>query len=190
MADQWKKLRGQEVAPPAEYMEKLKSRKAEVGEQLDRSRAATRFEAPPAVGARPPRRRAAPAPGSPADAEAGPRGRRPARRPGPRPRRAEGRAAESYTNRLLKAKQKVWEEREKDKDKDVTDPVRTTSEPADGGWPDADPSDHRERTSTMSTAEPATMEARAEEFRDGLQPGQGRDRQGDRRPRRDRPRRP
>src|SRR5262249_56090704 len=47
VADQWKKLRGQEVAPPAEYMEKLKTRKAEVGEQLDRSRAATRFEAPP-----------------------------------------------------------------------------------------------------------------------------------------------
>ena len=47
VADQWKKLRGQEVAPPVEYMEKLKSRKAEVGEQIDRSRAATRFEAPP-----------------------------------------------------------------------------------------------------------------------------------------------
>ena len=51
-ADQWKKLRGREVAPRVEYMEKLKSRKAEVGEQLDRSRAATRFEAPP-----PPHRR-------------------------------------------------------------------------------------------------------------------------------------
>ena len=30
---QWEKLRGREVAPPVEYMEKLKSRKAEVGEQ-------------------------------------------------------------------------------------------------------------------------------------------------------------
>src|SRR4051794_6985024 len=49
VADQWKKLRGQEVAPPVEYMEKLRSRKAEVGEQLDRSRAATRFEPMPAT---------------------------------------------------------------------------------------------------------------------------------------------
>ncbi len=47
IGDQWKKLRGENVAPPVEYMEKLKSKKAEVGEQLDRSRAATRFEAPP-----------------------------------------------------------------------------------------------------------------------------------------------
>ena len=97
-------------------MEKLRSRKAEVGEQLDRSRAATRFEAPPPAG-RGRRRRAAP--------------RRDARRPSPAPpdrppaEPAPGLAPdgpkpdqpESYTNRLLKAKQKVWEEREKDKDK-------------------------------------------------------------------------
>ena len=47
VSDQWKKLRGREVAPATEYMEKLRSRKAEVGEQLDRSYAASRFEAPP-----------------------------------------------------------------------------------------------------------------------------------------------
>jgi hypothetical protein len=120
--DQWEKLRGREVAPRVEYMEKLRSRKAEVGDQLDRSRAATRFEAP-----------------APSDAEGsaatppnvidelmkggtgeGPRA--PERAPttktpglgatGPKPE------AESYTNRLLKAKNKVWEDREKDgKDK-------------------------------------------------------------------------
>ena len=45
--DQWEKLRGREVAPPVEYMEKLKGRKAEVNDQIDRSRAATRYEAPP-----------------------------------------------------------------------------------------------------------------------------------------------
>jgi hypothetical protein len=44
--DQWQKLQGREVAPPVEYMEKLKGRKAEVSDQIERSRAATRFEAP------------------------------------------------------------------------------------------------------------------------------------------------
>ncbi|MHC5540759.1 glutamine amidotransferase, partial [Singulisphaera rosea] len=49
VADQWKKLRGQEVAPPVEYLEKLKGKKAEVGEQLERSRSNIRYEAPPAA---------------------------------------------------------------------------------------------------------------------------------------------
>src|SRR5262249_55163902 len=53
VSDRWKKLRGQEVAVATDYMEKLRSRKAEVGEQIDRSRAATRFEAPPPVPGRP-----------------------------------------------------------------------------------------------------------------------------------------
>ena len=114
VADQWKKLRGQEVAVATDYMEKLRSRKAEVGEQIDRSRSATRFEAPP------------PSPDRPFDAtlvegasgginvetargavKATP-GLAPEEKP-PEP--------ESYTNRLLKAKQKVWEEREKDQDR-------------------------------------------------------------------------
>jgi hypothetical protein len=112
--DQWEKLRGREVAPRVEYMEKLKSRKAEVNDQLDRSRAATRFEAPSptegdtpqvdvigdlmqggSAGPRPPERR--PPPKSPGLAAEGPKPE-----------------AESYTNRLLKAKNKVWEDREKD----------------------------------------------------------------------------
>jgi hypothetical protein len=115
--DQWDKLKGREVAPPVEYMEKLKSRKAEVNDQIDRSRSATRYEAP-----------------APSDApetpnvvdelmQGGTSGPKPAeRRPQPQ---APGLAAEgpkpeaeSYTNRLLKAKNKVWEDREKDnKDK-------------------------------------------------------------------------
>ncbi|HEX8203332.1 MAG TPA: hypothetical protein VF590_22845, partial [Isosphaeraceae bacterium] len=115
VANQWLKLRGREVAPPVEYMEKLKSRKAEVGEQLDRTRSATRFEPPPL-----------PTPSGPIGEpllEGAPRGDSPrAARPGPaqpglaptEPRPSE---AESYTNRLLRAKQKVWEEREKDKGK-------------------------------------------------------------------------
>lgn len=115
--DQWEKLKGREVAPPVEYMEKLKGRKAEVNEQLDRSRAATRFEAPPPSDAP-----AAPGivdelmlggtPG-PRPAERRPQAQAPGMAPaGPQPE------AESYTNRLLKAKNKVWEDREKDgKDK-------------------------------------------------------------------------
>jgi hypothetical protein len=110
VADQWKKLRGQEVAPPAEYMEKLRSRKAEVGEQLDRSRAATRFEPMPT----------APAPNEPlltGDApDAASREAAKARPAGPNLAPDEKKPEpESYTNRLLQAKKKVWEEREKDK---------------------------------------------------------------------------
>jgi hypothetical protein len=112
IADQWKKLRGMDVAPATEYMEKLKSRKAEVGEQIDRSRAATRFEAPPV-------------PTVPLDeplldvanqtlARAP---ERPANQPSLAPEGPKPPDPESYTNRLLKAKQKVWEEREKDKGK-------------------------------------------------------------------------
>ena len=41
----WRQFRGQETTAPTEYLEKLKSRKAEVGESIDRTRAATRFEA-------------------------------------------------------------------------------------------------------------------------------------------------
>ena len=103
------------MVPVAEYMEKLKSRKAEVGEQIDRSRAANRYEAPP-----------------PATAETiqivdepllNPGFSRPNVSNAPNPPTAtsglapEGKtqAPESYTNRLLKAKLKVWEDREKEK---------------------------------------------------------------------------
>ena len=113
VADQWKKLRGREVAPPVEYMEKLKSRKAEIGEQLDRSRAATRFEAPPPAATvlpdKPLPRGKAVADAAPA-AQVKPEGTSldPEQKPSEH---------ESYTDRLLKAKQKVWEEREKEKGK-------------------------------------------------------------------------
>ena len=120
LADSWQKLRGKEVAPREEYMEKLRSRKAEVGQQIDRTRAATRFEAPSVP----------PPPGGPSPT-ADPTGTaRPADRPRPsgvagrgtglgpdQPKAAPG-EADTYTNRLLKAKKKVWEEREQDRDKD------------------------------------------------------------------------
>ena len=43
-ANEWKKLRGQETPTASEYMDKLKTRKAEVDEQLDRPRAAARTD--------------------------------------------------------------------------------------------------------------------------------------------------
>jgi uncharacterized membrane protein len=115
LVDRWEKLRGREVAPRVEYMEKLKSRKAEVDDQLDRSRSATRFEAPPIM----------PMPTMPLDEPllTGDTGMSSPARPAPRPTQpglgpeAKAPAAESYTNRLLRAKQKVWEDREKEKDK-------------------------------------------------------------------------
>ncbi|RUL85071.1 VWA domain-containing protein [Tautonia sociabilis] len=121
LSDAMRKLRGKEVAPREEYIEKLKSRKLEVGQQIDRTRAATRFEAP-----------AVPPPsGGPSPTSAPTSGpARPADRPRPsadasrgpglgpdQPKAPGGGEAESYTNRLLKAKKKVWEEREPDKEK-------------------------------------------------------------------------
>ncbi len=115
--DLLEKLRGREVAPPVEYMEKLKGRKAEVTEGIERSRAATRFDPtagrdmdqpiivdePLLGGTAQPKSaegRSTPKPNAPGLAPTGP-----------------APEAESYTNRLLKAKNKVWEDREKDKDK-------------------------------------------------------------------------
>jgi hypothetical protein len=116
--DEWRKLRGQDVAAASDYMEKLKSRKAEVDEQLDRSRStpsglATEsplFPTTPPIGpigeplleggersawTRPSEKAQAPSLAAPKEPE-----------------------KQSYTNRLLKAKQRVWEERDKEKDKD------------------------------------------------------------------------
>jgi hypothetical protein len=118
MANQWRRLRGQETVKSSDYLEKLKSRKAEVGEQLERSRFASRFDAqaPPvsdAIGTigepllegRQPsdRPRVGGTSASPAVAGLAPDA----------PKQDEA----SYTNRLLKAKQRVWEDREKEKDK-------------------------------------------------------------------------
>jgi uncharacterized membrane protein len=120
--NEWNKLRGQETATASDYMDKLRSRKAEVGEQLDRTRAAPR----PETGA-------IPFPDSP---PSGPIGE-PLLEGGEMQDRA--RAAQrtqspslavpspetvkqSYTDRLLKAKQRVWEEREKDKEPEKKDP--------------------------------------------------------------------
>ena len=113
-ADQWEKLRGREVAPPVEYMEKLKGRKAEVNEQLERARASTRYQAPPPAEGGTPFVVDEPLLGG--EAKPRPAERRPTSPP-PGLTPTQPPEAESYTNRLLKAKNKVWEDREKDKGK-------------------------------------------------------------------------
>ncbi len=124
LANEWRRLRGQETVQSSDYLEKLRTRKAEVGEQLDRSRFASRFEAPEPPGSgpkaigeplleqgQPPDR---PRTGRPASPTAG-AGLAP---DAPKPEDA------SYTNRLLKAKQRVWEERDKDREKVKEKPGR------------------------------------------------------------------
>ena len=112
VADNWQRLRGHEVEPDVEYMEKLRSRKAEVDEQLDRSRAAVRFEAPVIPTDRPVGPIDEPLLTGAGDRPTTPQAPR-TPKPGLTP---DGKKAEveSYTNRLLKAKQKVWEDRNKE----------------------------------------------------------------------------
>jgi hypothetical protein len=117
VADWWKRMRGVEVAPSSDYFDKLKSRKAEVGEQLDRSRgsgpageAADLFPGSSGAGtvAEPLLEGLGAAEGLRSDQKksAAPGMGTESKTPAP----------ETYTNRLLKAKQRVWEEREKEKD--------------------------------------------------------------------------
>jgi hypothetical protein len=118
LGNEWRRLRGVDRVQNSDYMDKLKSRKAEVGEQLDRSRFASRFDAPAATTS------TAAAPIGEPLLEGGQTVRPREARPTPAPA-AGGLAPEApkpeeagYTNRLLKAKQRVWEEREKEKEKD------------------------------------------------------------------------
>ncbi len=107
----WERLRGRAVEAPQtpQFIERLRSRKAQVGETLDQLRAARRFE---------PAQHVAEAPrGADEVTVAAPR--TPASRPAPQPRigpESQEEAAD-YASRLLKAKQRVWQERDKDKDK-------------------------------------------------------------------------
>ena len=92
---------------PAEnkMMDRLRSKKAEVTESLDQRRAAARFE---------------PVPDAPAAESIAQQTAMPTTAPPPKPKPAAGQVTpdqkeeDSYTSRLLKAKQKVWEERKKD----------------------------------------------------------------------------
>jgi uncharacterized membrane protein/Mg-chelatase subunit ChlD len=98
-------LRRDAQAPRTETMDRLRSRKAEVSEQLEQRRAAARFEpAPDATSSGP----------APDLAHLEAEMKTATQRPAAPPRStAEKAPEESYTERLLKAKKKVWEERDK-----------------------------------------------------------------------------
>jgi uncharacterized membrane protein len=116
---EWRKLRGQDEATASDYMDKLRSRKAEVDEQLDRSRTSTATR-PEVESTLFPTTTATGPLGEPLLDDAAQRERSsPADRPAA-PGLASGPKEpekQSYTNRLLKAKQRVWEERDKDNEK-------------------------------------------------------------------------
>jgi len=86
---------------PAPTIERLRSRKAEVSDQLEQFRASTRFEPAPEMVVEPEPLETPPGPAPPPQA--------PAPSLGP-----EQKGEESYTKRLLKAKREVWGKREKD----------------------------------------------------------------------------
>jgi uncharacterized membrane protein len=104
----WAKLRRQAAAVPQtpQFMDRLKSRKAEVAGALEQLHAARRFT----PGGRPAE--------APTGAQAGPAEPSPGKVPGPPSPAGTGKAEEGgdYASRLLKAKQKVWQEREKEKE--------------------------------------------------------------------------
>jgi hypothetical protein len=102
------KLLGREPQPAKpEYLSRLRSRKAEVTEQIEQKRAAARFEPQPDAVA-----------GTSALEEelrgAGPVQEKP-RGTGPGATLQPQKEEESYTDRLLKAKKKVWEDRDRGK---------------------------------------------------------------------------
>jgi uncharacterized membrane protein len=100
----WDRLRGRRAQAEhvPEFIERLRSRKAQVGETLDRGRAGRRFEGEPTT--------AAPPAGADAPVAPLPPRPRPARLPGVAPQAEQEADAMS---RLMKAKKRVWEERKK-----------------------------------------------------------------------------
>jgi uncharacterized membrane protein len=107
----WGRLRGRVAAVPEapQFLDRLKSRKAEIGEALERARAARRFQTEEVTSAAAPAGAHEIQASPPRSAVARPA---PAIRPEAKP--AEEEPAD-YTSRLLKAKKRVWEERHPDK---------------------------------------------------------------------------
>ncbi|MBN2291740.1 MAG: hypothetical protein JXM70_04905, partial [Pirellulales bacterium] len=101
--------RAVEEAQP-EYMERLQSRKAEVAERIEQVRSDTRFELPAESDE-------APADIGSVEELAGDAATKPKKAKPSKPSIAADKKAEeeSYTERLLKAKKKVWEERDEKK---------------------------------------------------------------------------
>jgi len=93
-------LRRQPQAPQPETIQRLRSRKAEVGVRLAQFRASARFETPPEIEADTDMLGEAGRPSAPAKGPSA-------------PSLAPESEEESYTERLLRAKQKAWEERKR-----------------------------------------------------------------------------
>jgi hypothetical protein len=102
----WDRLRGRQlaVAGAGEFLDRLKSRKAQVGESIEKEKATRRFEATP--GAAPTSADA----GAAATPKEAPKPQTPAAKPAPTKKEAE-----DYATRLLKAKKRALEDRDKDK---------------------------------------------------------------------------
>jgi hypothetical protein len=98
-------LRRQRQVAVAPTMERLRSRKADIDRTIETRRAAMRFEPDPSVAVEPdtaqPTATKPGTPGAPASEAPKPDADKP--------------VAESYTERLLKAKKQVWKDRDKDK---------------------------------------------------------------------------
>jgi uncharacterized membrane protein len=108
LAVAWGYVRGRKVEMPStDYMSKLRSRKAEVTSQLDAARAARRFEPTPDEAV--PTGDAGPSVLDEATGTAGPMRPRMPSQQQVTPDKVENQ--ETYTSRLLKAKQKVWDEK-------------------------------------------------------------------------------
>ena len=96
-------LRRERAAPVPETMSRLRSRKKEIGEKIERGRSAARFEA---SGTEPPAAQIEPTAASTSKLP---------QRPQPTAEQPEQPPQESYTERLLKAKKKVWDDRDENK---------------------------------------------------------------------------
>jgi hypothetical protein len=105
----WTYLRGhrETESTTPQFLDRLKSKKAEIGDELEKARAATRFEPTPdmPIGAPPP---------SAIDAPAAPPPSKPTKAPSNAPSGEEEKA--DFTSRLMKAKKKAMEDRDKKKE--------------------------------------------------------------------------
>jgi hypothetical protein len=99
----WQRLRGQAVTVAPAFLERLQSRKAQVGESLERQRAARKFEGDEAPAGPVPTAGGAPSASAPTSQAPAPPPVAPAKEEDP----------VDYASRLLKAKKRSIEEREK-----------------------------------------------------------------------------
>jgi uncharacterized membrane protein/Mg-chelatase subunit ChlD len=101
----WQRLRGRAMAAETapQFLERLKSRKAQVSEALDKARAARRFDVEEPVSTA----------GIP-EASKEPIASPPSPRPVPKTKMEKEPEAEDYASRLLRAKKRVWQERDQD----------------------------------------------------------------------------